>query len=306
LGRSHIFRTASTALFVNERSRLRRQTLRVAENGASSEIRGGQNYCRSRGEFPVTHLRRAMLEELQRRNLSQITTRIYLRAVEEFAQYFKTPPDRLGPKHVRKYQAHLFTDRKLDAISVAQQLSALRFFFLKTLKRGWMVEEMPTPKRPIRLPEILSREEVERLIQGAASPLHRICILTLYATGMRREELVRLKIGDIDTARMVIHIRQGKGKKDRDVMLSPRLLEELRAYWRWAKPKPTTYLFPNKGAHRKGDAPMEAKSVWNAVQQAATRAGLDKRVHPHTLRHYAGFRTIPGRASRYGRKACQY
>ncbi len=119
----------------------------------------------------MTHLRKAMLEELQRRNLSQITIRIYLRAVEEFAQYFKMSPDRLRPEHIRQYQAHLFTDRKLDAISVAQQLSALRFFFLKTLKRPWMVEDMPFPKRSIRLPQVLSQEEVERLIQCAGSPL---------------------------------------------------------------------------------------------------------------------------------------
>jgi site-specific recombinase XerD len=226
-----------------------------------------------------------MLEELQRRNLSQITTRIYLRSVEEFAQYFKTPPDRLGLEHVRQYQAHLFTDRKLEAVSVAQQLSALRFFFLKTLKRPWMVEDMPAPKKPIRLPDILSPEEVERLIQSAGSPLHRVCILVLYATGMRREELVRLKTEHIASARMLIHIRQGKGKKDRDVMLSPRLLAELRDYWRSANPKPKTYLFPSKGARPNVDLPMSAKSVWDAVHEAATRAGLEKRVHPHTLRH---------------------
>ena len=121
----------------------------------------------------MTHLRKAMLEELQRRNMSEITTRIYLRAVEEFAHYFKTPPDRLGLEHVRQYQAHLFTDRKLEAVSVAQQLSALRFFFLKTLKRPWMMQDMPAPKQPIRLPDILSREEVERLIRRADSRLHR-------------------------------------------------------------------------------------------------------------------------------------
>jgi integrase/recombinase XerD len=233
----------------------------------------------------VTHLRKVMLEELQRRNLSTITTRIYLHSIEEFAQYFKTPPDRLGLEHVRQYQAHLFTDRKLEAVSVAQQLSALRFFFLKTLKRPWLVEDMPVPKRPFRLPQILSQEEVERLIQCAGSPLHRIWLLTLYATGIRREELVQLKIGDIDSDRMLIRIRQGKGKKDRNVMLSPRLLQELRDYWRSANPKPTTYLFPSKGAHPNGDLPMTSKSVWDAVQHAATRAGLDKRVHPHTLRH---------------------
>ena len=233
----------------------------------------------------MTHLRKAMLEELQRRNLSQITARVYLRAVEEFSQYYNVPPDQLGPEHIRKYQAHLFTDRKLGAISVSQQLSALRFFFLKTLKRPWLADDMPFPKRPIRLPEVLCREEVERLIQCSTSLLHRIWMLILYATGMRREELVHLKISDIDSARMLIHIRQGKGKKDRDVMLSPRLLQELRDYWRWADPKPKTYLFPSKGPHPNSDVPMEAKSVWNAVQQAAKRAGLDKHVHPHTLRH---------------------
>jgi integrase/recombinase XerD len=233
----------------------------------------------------VTHLRKAMLEELQRRNLSQITTRIYLRSVEEFAQYFNSPPDQLGLEHVRKYQAHLFTDRKLEAVSVAQQLSALRFFFLKMLKRPWPADDMPFPKRPIRLPEILSREEVEHLIQSAASPLHRIWLLILYAAGIRREELVQLKIGDIDSDRMLIHIRQGKGKKDRNVMLSPTLLQELRGYWRSADPKPKNYLFPSKAPHGNADLPMSAKSIWDAVQQAATRAGLDKRVHPHTLRH---------------------
>lgn len=233
----------------------------------------------------MTHLRKAMLEELQRRNLSAITTRIYLHSVEEFAQYFKTPPDRLGLEHVRQYQAHLFIDRKLEAVSVAQQLSALRFFFLKTLKRPWLVADMPVPKRPIRLPEVLSREDVERLIQSAVSPLHRIWLLILYATGVRREELIQLKIGDIDSDRMLIRIRQGKGKKDRNVMLSPRLLQELRDYWRSANPKPRTYLFPSKGPHHNGDVPMTSKSVWDAVQQAATRAGLEKSVHPHTLRH---------------------
>ena len=233
----------------------------------------------------MTHLRKAMLEELQRRNLSQITIRIYLRAVEEFAQYFKMSPDRLRPEHIRQYQAHLFTDRKLDAISVAQQISALRFFFLKTLKRPWMVADVPIPKRPIRLPEVMSQEEVRRLLQCAGSRLHRIWLLMLYATGIRREELVRLKIGDIDSDRMLIHIRQGKGRKDRNVMLSPKLLQELRDYWRWANPKPKTYLFPGKGPHPNADVPIDSRSIFNAVQQAAKRAGLDKRVHPHTLRH---------------------
>jgi site-specific recombinase XerD len=176
-----------------------------------------------------------MLEELQRRNLSKLAAESYLRAVKEFAEYYNRPPDQLGPEEIRnKYQAHLFTDRKLDANTVCQHLSALRFFFIKTLKRRWTVEETPYPKRAIRLPDVLSREEVERLIDSADSPLHRVWLLTLYATGMRREELVQLKVCNIDSERMLIHIQQGKGKQDRDVMLSPRLLEELRRYWRGA------------------------------------------------------------------------
>ena len=233
----------------------------------------------------MTQLRKAMLEELQRRNLSQLTAECYLRAVEEFSRYFNTPPDRLGPEQIRQYQAHLFSERKLDANTVSQHLSALRFFFIKTLKRRWTVEETPYPKRAIRLPDILSIEEVERLIDSAENRLHRIWLLTLYATGVRRQEFVELKVTDIDSARMIVHIRQGKGNQDRDVMLSPRLLEELREYFRGMNPKPKTYLFPGGGRAHATDVPMSAKSVFLAVKLAAKRAGLQKRVHPHTLRH---------------------
>src|SRR5258708_24820449 len=157
----------------------------------------------------VTHLRKMMLEELQRRNLSKLTAECYLRVAEEFALFYKRPPDQLGPEQIRQYQAHLFTDRKLDRNTVAQHLSPLSFFFIKTLKLTWGVEETPYPKRPIRLPDVLSRDEVERLIDSADSPLHRVWLLTLYATGLRREEFVHLKVSDIDSARMIVHIHQG-------------------------------------------------------------------------------------------------
>src|SRR5260370_14454528 len=206
-----------------------------------------------------------MLEELQRRNLFQFTMECSLRAVEEFAFFYDQPPDQLGRENIRQYQAHLLAVKKLDANTVSQHLSALRFFYNKTLKRNWSVEETPYPKRPIRLPDVLSRDEVQLLIDSADNALHRIWLLTLYATGMRREELVQLKVADIDSARMLIHIHQGKGNQDRDVMLSPILLDELREYWHRMNPKPKTYLFPGGARAHATTIPMSAQTVFHAV-----------------------------------------
>ena len=170
----------------------------------------------------MTHLRKMMLEELQRLNYSQNTIRCYLRTVEDFARRFHCSPDRLGLRHVREYQAELFQKRKLSANSVGQRLAALRFFYIKTLKRAWSIADTPYPKRTRHLPVILSQEEVAQLIHAAGTPCHRILLMTLYATGARNAELTRLKVSDIDSKRMVIHIQGGKGRKDRDVMLSPK------------------------------------------------------------------------------------
>ena len=232
----------------------------------------------------MTHLRKLMLEELERRNYSQSTVRTYLMTIEDFARYFHRPPDELGPEHVRQYQAYLFRERKLAANSVTQRLGALRFFFIKTLKQSWSVELTPYPKKVLRLPSILSQEEVTRLIEGARTPFQRILLMTLYATGLRRAELANLKISDIDTARNVIHVQGGKGRKDRDVMLSPKLLGALREYWRGLRVKPKTWLFPGNRWHT-ADHPIDTKVVWLACKDAAKRAGIRKEVHPHTLRH---------------------
>ena len=232
----------------------------------------------------MTQLRKMMLEELQRRNYSQHTTRQYIRTVEDFARRFHCSPDRLGPRHIREYQAELFEKHKLSAASVAVRLAALRFFYCKTLKRAWSIADTPYPKGAHRLPTILSQEEVAQLIQAANTSFHRTLLLTLYATGVRRAELTHLKVSDIDSQRMVIHIQGGKGRKDRDVMLSPKLLEALREHWRSLKRKPSVWLFPGNRWHS-GDTPIDSKVVWYACQQAAQRAGLQKEVHPHTLRH---------------------
>jgi integrase/recombinase XerD len=231
----------------------------------------------------VTHLRRIMLEELQRRHYSEATTRYYIRKVEAFARYFQCSPDRLGRQHIREYQAYLFTKRKLSPGSVTNHLCALRFFYIQTLKRPWSIADTPYPKKVHRLPTILSQEEVAQLIDAACTPFHRTVLMTLYATGVRNAELTRLKVSDIDSRRMVIHVQAGKGRQDRDVMLSPVLLDELRAHWRRLRRK-SIWLFPGNRWHS-GDRPMDTKTPRHACQYAARRAGIKKKVYPHVLRH---------------------
>ena len=189
----------------------------------------------------MTHLRKQMLEELQRRNYSQETTRAYVRTVWESARYFHRSPEELGPEHIREFQAHLFSVKKLAAETVAQRTAALRFLYVKTLRRAYMLEHIPFPKIPLRLPTVLSPEEVTRLIDSAPNLLYRTILMTLYSTGMRRGELVQLKASDIDSERMLVHIRQGKGKRDRNVPLSQKLLDNLRDYAAWIPPPPTRW-----------------------------------------------------------------
>ena len=223
----------------------------------------------------MTHLRRMLLEELQRRNYSENTTRSYIRTVEDFARHFHRPPDRLGPRHIREYQAQLFQKRKLSPGTVAIRLAALRFFYTKTLRKAWSIAETPYPKKAFHLPTILSQEEVAQLIDAARTPFQRILLMTLYATGVRNAELTHLKVSDMDSKRMVIHVQGGKGRRDRDVLLSPKLLDELRAHWHRLRRKPSVWLFPGNRNHS-GDQPIDPKTVWHACQKAAGQAGLRK------------------------------
>jgi integrase/recombinase XerD len=231
----------------------------------------------------VTHLRKMMLEELQRRNYSEITTRKYLQYVTAFARHFGKSPDQLGPNELRSYQAYLLQERKVTPGTAVNCVAALRFFFIKTLKRHQFREFLPYPKDRRRLPTVLSREEVSALINAAGTMFRRTLLMTLYGTGMRRSELAHLKVGDIDSQRMIIRVVAGKGGKDRDLPLSPTLLEALREYWRWRKPK--LYLFPTRTRGLPVEEPISDKTVWIACSEAARRAGINKRVTPHTLRH---------------------
>jgi len=231
----------------------------------------------------VTRLRKMMLEELQRRNYSAITTRNYLRVVTDFAKHFGKSPDKLGLNELRTYQAYLLRERKLTPGTVINQVAALRFFFVKTLKRHQFRDFLPYPQDGRRLPTVLSREEVSRLINATGTLFRRTLLMTLYGTGMRRSELARLKVGDIDSQRMIIRVVAGKRSKDRDLPLSPALLETLREYWRWRKPK--LYMFPARTLRHQLDQPISDKTVWIACSDAARRAGIKKHVTPHTLRH---------------------
>jgi len=223
-----------------------------------------------------------LLEELERRNYSAGTIRYYVRFVERFAQHFGKPPDKLGPDHVRSYQSYLLKQRRLSPGSVEHHISALRFFYVQTLHRHQFRQFLPYPKVRQKLPKILSREEVAQLIEASSGLFERTLLMVLYGTGMRRAEVARLKIVDVDSQRMVLHVVNGKGGKDRDLPLSPTLLETLRAYWRWLKPR--TYLFPSR-MHRDHEQPISDKTVWHACAEAARKAGIRKRVSPHLLRH---------------------
>jgi len=231
----------------------------------------------------VTHLRQTMLDELQRRNYAKTTVESYIHAVEQFAKHFKRRPDRLNQDYLRTYQAYLLRERKLGPRTVRLHVAALRFFFVKTLKRRYSLDDTPYPKAPRRLPQILSVDEVTRLIAAAGSLSQRTMLMTLYSTGMRNAELRHLQVRDIDSRRMLIHIQHGKGGRDRYVPLSATLLATLRVYWRWMKP--TGWLFPGTIAGWRADTPITPKVVWEACQGAAARAQLQKRVSPHLLRH---------------------
>jgi integrase/recombinase XerD len=219
----------------------------------------------------------------QRRNYSQTTVTSYVKAVADFAKYFQRPPDQLGPDEIRRYQLYRLKQRKQGVRTVGNHTAALRFFFCKTLKRNYPIEEVPYPRAQRKLPIILTQEEAVRLIDSASNLFHRAMLMRLYSTGMRRAELCHLKVEDIDSTRMIVHIRDGKRNRDRDVPLSPKLLETLREYWRWMHPK--TYLFPGTKNGWRADKPITPKVLWEACREAAQAAGIVKDARPHLLRH---------------------
>ena len=227
----------------------------------------------------MTQLRQRMLQELQRRNYSAGTIRLYLQHVAAFAQHFHRSPDQLGAEQIRQYQLFLIQEKKLAWSSYNQIVCALRFFYAKTLKRSFLLSDIPFPRRGQQLPLILSQEEVAQILTAPEHLKSRALLMTIYAAGLRRSEVAGLRVRDIDSARMTITVHQGKGQRDRVVMLSPILLDTLRAYWRSQKPR--QWLFPG----RNPDQPISGNDIFMVFHNAVRRAGITKKVCPHSLRH---------------------
>jgi site-specific recombinase XerD len=220
-----------------------------------------------------------MTEDMEIRNLSPNTQLSYLQQVSGFAKYCHRSPELVGAEEIRAYQLHLTSERKLAPGTLCIVASALRFLYKVTLKRDWVDREIPLPKKPYILPVILSREEVLHFLESIASVKHRTILMTAYAAGLRISEATRLKLTDIDSQRMMLRVEQGKGQKDRYVMLSPRLLEILRAYWKVTHPE--VWLFPGDMP----DQPITRSAVEQACQKARRVSGIKKPITPHSLRH---------------------
>ena len=226
----------------------------------------------------VSPLRRRMIEDMTVRNLSPATQRSYVHAVTKFSRFFGCSPDRLDLEDVRTFQVHLVAGG-MSWSAFNQTVCALRFFFGVTLGRAGLPERIPHAREPRKLPVVLSADEVVRFLDAVSWLKHRAALTTAYAAGLRVSEVVNLKVTDIDSSRMVIRVEQGKGAKDRYVMLSPQLLGILRSYWRLTRP--VRWLFPGRDA----DHSLHPTVLQGACRSARAAAGLDKRVTMHTLRH---------------------
>jgi integrase/recombinase XerD len=249
----------------------------------------------------MTPLRQRMIEDMRIRNFATTTQRSYVHYVAEFAKYFNRSPQELDLEAVRQYQLYLAQERKLSPQSINTFVSAVQFLYLTTLEMPWDKHDFPRARLEQKLPVVLAPEEVQRFLDHVPGVKHRAVLLTCYGAGLRISEAVALKSSDIDSKRMLLRVEHGKGAKDRYAMLSPCLLQVLRAYWRILRPA-GPWLFPSWRPHLH----LSAGAVQTACREAWQCSGLAKRVTPHMLRHYAGFRTIPGGANLDPQSARQY
>src|SRR5512134_2846205 len=226
----------------------------------------------------MSPLRRRMIEDMTVCNLSPATQRSYLHAVAKFSRYFGRSPDRLDLEDVRAFQVHLVA-HAISWPALNQTVCALRFFYGVTLGQDEIPERIPYAREPRKLPVVLSSDEVVRFLEAVPSLKTRAALTTAYAAGLRASQAVGLKVGDIDSVRMVIRVEHAKGGKDRTVMLSAQLLGILRTYWRLARPSP--WLFPGRDETK----PVDVQVLHSGCRSACVAAGLSKRVTVHTLRH---------------------
>jgi len=224
-------------------------------------------------------LRKQMEDDLVVRGMSPRTLESYTGAVSALAKHYGRSPDRISAQEVQRYLLYLIQEKQLAWSSCNIALSGLKFFYRVTLKRSEAQFELPTPRQPQKLPQILAPEEVMRIIESAPNPKHRAILVTTYAAGLRLSEVCHLKVSNIDSARMTIHVELGKGAQDRYTPLSPRLLTELRRYWVLYRPK--TWLF----AARHPDLPVLPHTVQRVFKRAKARAGVTKECGIHGLRH---------------------
>lgn len=227
----------------------------------------------------MTPLRRQMIDQMTVRGMAETTKRAYLHAVAGIAKYYRRSPDQLNEREVQQYLLHLIQERRLAWSSCNVATSGLKFLYHVTLDRREVEFCIPRAKRPQRLPEIFSREEIERLLAGVSDPKQRTLLMLTYSAGLRVSEVAHLKVRDIDSGRMSIRVEQGKGHKDRYTVLSARMLKELRTYWLAYRPE--VWLFSGRDRTR----PMHVKTIQRVFYNAKVRAGIDKNCGIHALRH---------------------
>ena len=227
----------------------------------------------------MTTLRQRLIDDLRVRNRSVHTIKAYVAAIANFARYFGKSPELLGPEEIRQYQVYLVNERHVSLSYLIQIVCALRFLYCVTLQRDWAISHITYPRSAKRLPVVLSQEEVKRLFDAVRSPKYLALLMTTYAAGLRASEVTQLQIRDIDSSRMVIRVRQGKGQKDRYVMLAPTLLAALRRYWQSKRPQ--HWLFPGKHPEQ----PISNHAAVEACRKAGVSAGLKKPVTLRALRH---------------------
>ncbi len=234
----------------------------------------------------MTPLRQRMFQDMQLRGLAPRTQTCYVQAVQQLARHYAKSPDLVTEDELRAYFLYLINEKHVAPGTVSIALSAIKFLFVHTLQRPWPVLDFVHPRKPRTLPAILSVEEVHRLLSTLRQPHHRVCLTTIYAAGLRLTEGVFLRIPQIDSARMLLHIQEAKGGRDRFVPLSSHVLTLLREHWRTHRHP--LYLFPSTWADLNTPAapfPMTPRSVQAALQAAARDCGFQKHVSVHTLRH---------------------